>query len=1734
MKRRLKKYMSVLLVVSMAFMLMPAVVLGAEEDGGTASTPLTEVGNVLDFEDGELAGTVTGAPAATGSGSITVADFDSKVLRVQPPSDTDSSTAKQASYWWTLPLDSGEYDLTGKDQVEVTFDWWVDITRPSANSLDVRLNDGADQVVTLRTAGGGTNANSPATVSYYTGNMTANNAPAIGSATNALTGVPRLTKLSATINVDLLAQEASISVTDGGSLAYTTPQPIAIGSDELTSMSIGASRASGQTWARFNAVTGVDWDESTYGMRVDNILFKAASSGGVKPIINPSEITISPTSTANLEYGEGSLADKHSATFSAVVMPINATDRTFKWSISDDTIAAIVVNDDDSVTVTAVGEGEATLTAVSNMDGSITNSVRINVTYVPSITEPTPDFSALLADGYTQQFGSNFAGDAATPLWIFAGGTYHTLAREDAPQVNNYFGFAASGSGNRGGKGDLPYAVSGSKVYANLDWKVPAVSTAQNTFNLSFQDGSNVLLSLRTGTYNGARTIGAFAGALPGPTGSNPANFWSSNRYHAFTYNEVNIWYTVGIEFDFDTMIATVSLVPRDNAAAEPSVLTVPFEGSQISSFVLTGERAGGNNLGVVDNGVDNLYFFTKPLSSDTITEVLPYDFLPERPGAADNNTWQSWFKTVYIGDVADEAGLNLPATINVKVAGGTTESVGVTWELTEAPWSATAAELVYDPNKQGVFSYVGTLAGVPGVAVNRMGVSAKLYIENRYEDKMTSEPYSMEWLDRGVVAVPANSGEGILVTWRLLASEYNKGLTFNVYRNGDKVNTSPVAVLDYVDAGGTTGDFYEVETISTGAISNPATAWANNHIDIPMQRPADRPNPALAYGATSSADPITYTANDTSVADVDGDGQYEILVKWYPSQAQDPGLTNRHTGETIFDLYTLEGKLLWRINLGINIVSSAHHSAFNFYDLDQDGKAEFSVKTADGTRGYLPKADGTIDDLTDTPAWVLGDPEAVWVGGLQNPSNDNQVNNTALGRVASGPETLTVFNGETGTPGDTVDYFAPYNITSNWGDTNNNRSDRFNGAAAYMPKNGEYGAEPYPTVIEVRGHYGPHFAAAYQFIDGNIVELWTFTLANWNAGSNQGNHNLQIADVDFDGYTEVVLGGVTIDQDGTLLWSTNGTRGTVAAGHGDALHVAAMVPGSNEIYVFQPHEAGPPNNVTLVRGSTGEPVWTYAANLGDVGRGVAANVTPLPGFEVWGISTPMYNVVSGEVITTDVGGIGVANKAPVNFILYWDGDLLSEFFDGPDNSTTTGAPSITKFNYEIETGNSELTTLQTLTGTYSNNGTKANPSLIADILGDWRDEVLVRTSDNNSLRIYTTDIPTDNVIFTLMHDPQYRLAANSQNAMYNQPEHLSFYLGEDIRDEVQAMQLPAPNLYYTDAPAVNSTLSATTATFYKNARADITVTVILKGNTLTGIKKGDTVLADTDYSLAAATLDGKQTVTIKKSYLATLSNDDVLTFVFSAGEPAELKIKVTTKQTPNPTPNPETPTVPDSSTDSGTAEQKPTPEKPVLNKAIANAEQIKANVQQALQANSPANFSDVPGTHWAAKAIEYASQLGIVEGDPNGEFKGSDHVTRAEFASMIVRALGMDTTGEDGSFSDTDGHWADASIRALHRAGIVYGAGNGAFNPNQEITRAEMAAILARVLNMSEANGVSKFSDISGHWAADHIDQLSRAGIVNGVGEGKFAPNGTANRNQSVAIIMHMLNNVLDLGLDL
>lgn len=758
---------------------------------------------------------------------------------------------------------------------------------------------------------------------------------------------------------------------------------------------------------------------------------------------------------------------------------------------------------------------------------------------------------------------------------------------------------------------------------------------------------------------------------------------------------------------------------------------------------------------------------------------VLPPSFLRQPPVNNDGTFFQSWFITVIVGQISNVEEIGLPVNLELISENGKKMTAPVKWSVTEFPWGYDKE--CYDPNEPGIFTFTGEIEGFE--------IKPQIFVNNQRQQ--TIRPRVMEKLNRGVVAVPLTGEKGILVKWRILATEYNEDLTFNVYRNEFKINSEPISIGNFVDNDGKPGDKYQVEVVETAEISPSVDAWENNHLDIRLQRPSSRPNPAKAFGAPDDTPDISYTANDMSVADVNGDGQYEILVKWYPSEQQDPGLVPRHTGETIFDLYTLEGELLWRINMGINITSSAHHSAFNFIDLNEDGIAEFSIKTADGTRVYQPKEDGTICDLHDEPIAMIGNPNAVWIGQVTNPVT-NKFNDTAKGRVSIGPEYLTIFNGLTGLPIDTVDYFAPYHIMADWkdGTIENNRSDRFLAAVAYLPKKDNF-EHPYPSVIEVRGHYGPHFVAAYQLINRKIELIWEFRLRDWAPAGYYGNHSISIADVDKDGFDEIIFGSIALNHNGRPLWIADGSHGTLEGCHGDALHVTSMNPHTDDQYVMTPLERCAPN-VKVYNATTGETIWEYSLPLPDVGRGIAANITPETGFEIWAgdpivpgadkvNGTPVYNLVSGKVVEGTQPGI--------NFRIYWDGDLLSELLNGIIDQPL----KITKFNFE--TG--EIKIIQDFFGTNSNNGTKANPGIQADIFGDWREDVVVRCEDEATIRIYTTNIPTDLAMYTLMHDPAYRLQVNAQNATYNQPPHLSFYLGEDIRQKAENKKLPTPCIIF-------------------------------------------------------------------------------------------------------------------------------------------------------------------------------------------------------------------------------------------------------------------------------------------------------------------------------------------------
>ncbi|AXO35671.1 cellulose binding domain-containing protein [Micromonospora sp. B006] len=576
-----------------------------------------------------------------------------------------------------------------------------------------------------------------------------------------------------------------------------------------------------------------------------------------------------------------------------------------------------------------------------------------------------------------------------------------------------------------------------------------------------------------------------------------------------------------------------------------------------------------------------------------------------------------------------------------------------------------------------------------------------------------------MEKLDRGLVSV--RSGSGNLVSWRLLGTE-TTGVSFNLYRDGTKVNASPITgATTYLDSGAAAGSAYTVRAVVNGAeqaASAPALQFANGYLDVPIQPPPG--------GTTPSGEGYSYSANDASVGDLDGDGRYEFVLKWDPSNAKDNSQSG-YTGNVYVDAYTLTGARLWRIDLGRNIRAGAHYTQFQVYDYDGDGDAEVAMKTADGTRS------GT--------GQVIG-----------NGSADHR---NSSGYVLAGPEYLTMFDGRTGAALSTADYDPPRGTVSSWGDSYGNRVDRFLAGTAYL--DGQR-----PSLIMARGYYTRAVVAAWDFRDGTLRKRWTFdSNASGNgAAAGQGNHQLSVADVDNDGRQEIVYGAATIDDNGRLLYSTGN-------GHGDALHVGDLDPSRSGLEVFKVDEDGSKPSSWMADARTGQILWQTAPN-GDNGRGVSGDVwAGSPGAESWS------SAVDGLLNTR---GQNVGRKpSSANFLIWWDGDPVRELLD---------ATKIDKY------GTGGETRLLTGSGVASNNGTKSTPALSADLLGDWREEVVWRTSDSTALRIYSTPVTTGLRLPTLMHDPQYRVAVAWQNTAYNQPPHPGFHLGDGMSTP------PAPNIY--------------------------------------------------------------------------------------------------------------------------------------------------------------------------------------------------------------------------------------------------------------------------------------------------------------------------------------------------
>ena len=603
-----------------------------------------------------------------------------------------------------------------------------------------------------------------------------------------------------------------------------------------------------------------------------------------------------------------------------------------------------------------------------------------------------------------------------------------------------------------------------------------------------------------------------------------------------------------------------------------------------------------------------------------------------------------------------------------------------------------------------------------------------------------------VENLDRAPVAVLTD--QGVTLGWRMLGLDQDS-VGFHVIRDGVQLTEEPIRnTTTYVDASGTAASTYVIKTVGNGngqdKLSAEFTPLAQDYLPIKLDKPAD--------GVSKDGKPYTYSANDSSVADLDGDGSYEIIQLWNPSNAQDnsrPGFT----GNVYVDAYKMDGTRLWRIDLGHNIRAGAHYTQLLAYDFDGDGKAEVSMKTADGT--------------TDGAGTVIGDAAADY--------------RNSAGYVLSGPEFLTVFNGATGTIMDTVAYDPPRGNVSAWGDGYGNRVDRFLAGVAYL--DGEK-----PSMMFSRGYYTRTVLVTYDLVDGKLVKRWTFDSDIAGAEyKGQGNHNLSVADVDQDGKDEFVFGSMTIDDDGSVLYNTK-------LGHGDAMHTSDFDPSRPGLEVFAVHESMSQSGnrgATFRDAATGEVLWSIPA-IRDTGRGAAGDIDPrYAGAEGWAVGgDASWNSPRGQLMSAK--GELIAEKIPAaNFLAWWDGDLLREIVDHDfDAAAGVGVPTISKWNWETESSDRLLT----VTGARTNNHTKGNPSLQADLLGDWREELAFPSSDSTELRIYTSTSPTEVRLRTLMHDTVYRTAVARENVAYNQPPHPSFFIGE-------GMETPtAPSVVYTGA----------------------------------------------------------------------------------------------------------------------------------------------------------------------------------------------------------------------------------------------------------------------------------------------------------------------------------------------
>lgn len=728
----------------------------------------------------------------------------------------------------------------------------------------------------------------------------------------------------------------------------------------------------------------------------------------------------------------------------------------------------------------------------------------------------------------------------------------------------------------------------------------------------------------------------------------------------------------------------------------------------------------------------------------------------------------------------------------------------------------------------------------------------AKEHTQSAYDSRQKVLKQA-EDLGRGVVAVP--SGNGIMVTWRYLGTD-SSAITFDVYRNGEKLTTT--SATNYLDKNGKSGDKYEIK--ASEGVSGEAVAWQKEYLSIPVKK----------------YDVGKYIIEDASVGDLDGDGEYEVVIRRTPSGYFDQlvvegtSVKDNRVAYPLIEAYDLDGTHMWTMDIGKNEVNEIDVNML-VYDIDGDGKAEVIMRSYDG--------------MTDGTGKKIGVADADYTQSLQK-QKDRQY-------LSEGNEYLSVFEGATGAEIARTDLLPARDPLAGWASRYTDvprltkRASHFLISTAYL--NGET-----PSIIMLRGAWDGVRLAAWDYKDGAFTELWQYSSTASSKDDNlygAGYHSMAVADIDFDGKDEILTGAGAIDDDGKFMYATHAmVSGTgVKLGHGDAFDVAKMNPDYDGYYVWACHETKElPANIDLHDARTGQVIFGYSKPK-DTGRSRAADIDPTSkGWEVWGSTgTPLmsfegkmivsgvaeklqpmvdegtlslgnstiavdgwntfrYRKANGEFTRDEDTGMEMATTLPMNFKAFWDGDLLSELVDNV---------TVSKYNWTDST----VDILFDANGCASNGGSKAVPCLAADIMGDWREEIIWRDISNSELRIYSTPYETDYRIPTLMHDITYREAVAWQNNHYNQPTNTSFYMGAETES------VPAPEIK-TVSGKVNPDLQKSGSahldmpiTVEKTATADNTV--ILKIDSSRAVANGEVKAIDADNADVAPVVINDRTL---------------------------------------------------------------------------------------------------------------------------------------------------------------------------------------------------------------------------------------------------------------------------------